>query len=56
MKRTECHRRTERVPQVTEDPTYIRDVHNTKEYDCEIHNKRIKDRWKREVSRVRTEL
>jgi hypothetical protein len=33
------------VPQVTEDPTCIRDVHNTKEYDCEIHNKRIKDRW-----------
>jgi hypothetical protein len=43
-------------PQEDEDPTYIRDSHNTKAYDCEINNKRIKDRWKREVSRVRTEL
>jgi hypothetical protein len=37
-------------PQENEDSTYMRDIHNTKEYDCDIHNKRIKDRWKREVS------
>jgi hypothetical protein len=30
-------------------PAYIRDGHNTKKYDCEIYDKRIKDRWKREV-------
>jgi hypothetical protein len=34
------------VPQETEDPTHIRDVHNTEEYDCGINMKRIKERWK----------
>jgi hypothetical protein len=45
------------MPQEAEDLTCIRDGHKTKKDDCDIHNKsRIKDRWKREVSRVRSEL
>jgi hypothetical protein len=49
-KRMKC----DRLPPESEGPpeshrttkitTYIRDSHNTKGYDCEIHNKRIKVR------------
>jgi hypothetical protein len=30
------------------DPNYTTDSHNNEKYDCEIYNKGIKDRWKRE--------